>query len=454
MQMLTMGVSYKATPVSVREKVAFSENELEKALLKLSFYEGINEVVILSTCNRTEFYIITSDLDLAHDSLVKFLETEKNIDFQSIGENFYTYYNKFAAEHLYRVVSGIDSLVLGEGEILFQVKNAFAKAMEAGVSGKIFNSLFRFAIEAGKRARTETTIIQRPTSTGSVVAKLAKESFACLSSKTALLIGAGKISNITAKNLKAQGIGQLSIINRTFEKAQALADELDGVALSYDNLEPALQQADIIIVCTGAPEYLISRDNYQPAKPVLLIDLSIPRNICPELGNLPDISLYDIDSLENFVSLNKEERSAIIKEVEIILSEEMHKFIEWFNSLEISPVISSLSAFFEEVREKEVARAQKKYKLSDEEKSVIDTVTKSILQKVIHYPVTNLKMTEDKELKKRYSDDLMYLFQLDSQDVHQKYFRKKDIRKVPVAVKTDAGTIQPEEKPRCPFAHL
>jgi glutamyl-tRNA reductase len=486
MQMLTTGVSFKTSPVSVRETVSFSESELEKALLKLSFYEGINELVILSTCNRTEFYIITSDLDLAKDSLIKFLEKEKNIDFHSIEDNFYTYYNKFAAEHLYHVVSGIDSLILGEGEILCQVKNAFTRAMEAGVTGKIFNALFKFAIETGKKVRTETTIVQRPLSTGSVVAKLAKETFAGLSSKTALLIGAGKVSQITAKNLKAQGIGELLIVNRTFEKAQLLAEELAGTALVYEKLEDALQQADIVIVCTGAPEYLINKANYSVEKPVLLIDLSIPRNVDPELAKSANITLYDLDSLENFVSLNKEERSLIIKEVETLLSEEMQKFVEWYNSLEVSPVISSLSAFFEEVRENEVSRALKKYKLSDTEKEVIDTVTKSILRKIIHYPVTNLKMTEDKELKKRYSEDLTYLFQLDSQDIYHKYFRKKDkiktvteqaVEKLQEPVKPNAHTPEisvcpnapvadlapvpeiehrhnPDEKPRCPFAHI
>ncbi|MBC7473232.1 MAG: glutamyl-tRNA reductase [Candidatus Sericytochromatia bacterium] len=426
MQMLVTGLSFKTAAVGIREAVSFSESDLSESLLKLSFYEAINEVVILSTCNRTEFYVITNDLDIAQKSIISFIEKEKKINFAQLESCFYNYYNKFAAEHLYRVISGIDSLIVGEGEILSQMKNAYAKAHEVGSSGKIFNALFRFVIETGKKVRTDTTIAQRPTSTGSVVAKLTKQTFGDLSTKTALLIGTGKIGTITAKNLRANNIGKLIVINRTHQKAKDLAEELGGIAFEFEHLDSVIEQADVTIVCTGSQGYLITNNNCPSKKEVLMIDLSIPRNIDSEITKNKNIKLYDIDSLESVVELNKEERTEIIGEVEMIIKEEMSKFVQWYNSLDVSPVISSMSDMFESVRENEVARTVKKYKLEDEQKKIIDIVTKSIIQKIIHYPITNIKMTDDTDLKKRYSDDLKYLFQLDQDDMSQKYFRKKE----------------------------
>ncbi|MFN8578777.1 MAG: glutamyl-tRNA reductase, partial [Candidatus Sericytochromatia bacterium] len=316
----------------------------------------------------------------------------------------------------------------GEGEILSQVKHSISKAMEVGTSGKIFNALFRFAIESGKRVRTETSIAQRPTSTGSVVSTLVRKKFNDISSKTVLLIGAGKVNQIVAKNLKAHNIGRILILNRTYQKALDLANEVNGIAYEYDKLNDILNLADVIVVGVGAPEYIIKRDNYKADKEALIVDLSIPRNVSPCLSEESLIDLYDIDSLEKVVAINKEEKIEIIKEVEYIIAEEMNKFLEWFNSLDVSPVISSLSNLFEEIRNNEVDRVIKKYKLDNQNRKIIDIVTKSIIQKITHYPVTNLKLTEDKKLKRQYSEDLKYLFQLDSEDSYQKYFRKKDSR--------------------------
>lgn len=459
MQMLAMGINFKTAPVSIRESVSFAENELSQALLKLSFYEGIGEVILVSTCNRTEFYVITPDLEIAQNSIARFLEKEKNVSYYSLREHFYIYYNKFAAEHLYRVTGGIDSLILGEGEILAQIKHAFSRAMEVGTSGKIFNALFRFALESGKKVRTETSISKRPTSAGSVVSKLARNTFPDLESRTALLIGAGKISEITAKNLKAHNIGELIIVNRTIEKAIKLAEELDGIAYHYDQLHKVIDKADIVIVCVGVNDYILHSENYKPSKKTLVVDLSMPRNVSPSLSKNELISVYDIDSLESVATMNREERYEIIQEVEMIIAEEMNKFLEWFNALDVSPIISSLSGLFEEIRENEISKAVKKYKLDSENKKIIDIVTRSIVQKITHYPVTNLKMTEDKSMKKRYIEDINYLFQLNTDDVHQKYFRKKTVITQKITHEsscpvTALDTPISETKVLCPFAKM
>lgn len=445
MQMMITGMSFKTSPVSVREKISFNEEELKYKLIEFASFKAIKEVVILSTCNRTEFYIITDDLDQAKKSLFQFLQEEKNINIDELEPYFYTYYNKFAAEHLYRVTSGIESLILGEGEILSQIKHSFYKALDAGTTSKIFNALFRFAIETGKKVRTETTINRRPTSTGSVAAKIAKNHFEDISNKTALLIGAGKIGQITAKNLKDEGIGNLIIANRTFEKAEILAKELSGTAIKYENYLEYSNKADIVIVCVGAPEYLLDIHNYKNTeKETLIIDLSIPRNVDLALSERTNITLYDIDSLDKVSTANKEEREQIIHEAEGIIYEDMQKFVEWYNALDLSPVISSMGELFEGIRKHQVDLTVKKHKLDENSKKVVDIVTKAIVQKILHYPVTNLKMTEDPSLKTQYIEDLKYLFQLEADDVFEKYFRKRNT----------VTSTKVEEDPlyNCPFA--
>jgi glutamyl-tRNA reductase len=445
MQMMITGMSFKTSPVSVREKISFSEAELKYKLIELASFKAIREVLILSTCNRTEFYIITDDLDQAKESLFQFLKEEKNINIEELEPYFYTYYNKFAAEHLYRVTAGIESLILGEGEILSQIKDAFYKALDAGTTSKILNSLFRFAIETGKKVRTETTINQRPTSTGSVAAKIAKDHFEDLSQKTALLIGAGKIGQITAKNLKSEGVGNLIIANRTFEKALDLANELDGQAIKYDEYLDYAHNADVVIVAVGAPEYLLDINNYKnETKDTLIVDLSIPRNVDLSLSQKENITLYDIDSLDKVSSANKEEREQIIQEAECIIYEDMQKFVEWYNALDLSPVIASLGELFEGIRKHQVEVTVKKHKLDENSKKVVDIVTKAITQKILHYPVTNLKMTEDPQLKAQYIEDMKYLFQLEADDVFEKYFRKRNTITAP--------KLEEDSSYNCPFA--
>lgn len=426
MQMLLIGTSYKTSPVNIREKISISKNDLDNTLHRLSFYNAINEVVILSTCNRTEFYIATFDLDQATKSLIQFLEDEKNINFKDFANYFYIYYNKFAAEHLYKVTCGIESLVLGETEILSQVKDAFFIAKEIGVTNKIFNSLFKFAIETGKKVRTETNISKGLTSAGSVAVELIFENFKDINSKTVLLIGTGQIGEITAKNLKSKGICNLIITNRSFDKAEKLSKELNADVINFENFEKYLNFVDIIITCTGASDYLITEKNYKPNKQVLLIDLSIPRNISPKLAKNKNIKLYDIDSLEDIVNKNLKERQKILIEVESIIKEDMVKFVDWYNNLEISPVICSISSLFHEIKNNEISKVIKKNNLDKETEELLNIVTTDIIKKIIHYPVTNMKMEEDKNLKKQYAENLSYLFQLDSEDIFQKYFRKKE----------------------------
>ncbi|MFN8673574.1 MAG: glutamyl-tRNA reductase [Candidatus Sericytochromatia bacterium] len=446
--MIATGISYKTAPVEIREKIAFNEVNLKEALKKLYSYDSILELAIVSTCNRTEFYIITNDTNTALNDLANFIEKEKEIDFDDINSYFYTYYNKFASEHLYNVTSGIDSVIIGEGEILSQVKTSFQIALENNYTGKIFNSLFKFAIETGKKVRTDTSISKKPISAGSLALKITKDCFpisennpeTSYKNKKVLFIGAGKINSIVAKNFKDAGINNGIILNRTIEKAKQLADELNFTYGSLDEISNHLNEADIIIVGVGVDDYLINKDNFNSTKnKVLIIDLSVPRNVDPNIRKNKNVVFYDNELVEKVIEINKEERLRIVEEAKIVINEEMTKFINWYNSFEVSPVISSLSNFMEEIRKNEILRTLKKNNFSDEQINAIEILTKSIVQKIAHYPVTNLKVTENKEEQLKHAESIKYLFQLDNEDIYSKYMR------------TDKNDIKPPLS--CPFAN-
>ncbi|GIW21197.1 MAG: glutamyl-tRNA reductase [Candidatus Sericytochromatia bacterium] len=435
MQMIATGISFKNSPLYLREKISFSEIELKKAIVKLSLEDSVKEIVILSTCNRTEFYIIADNLSLAYETLIDFICNEKNLDKKQLEEYFYIFYNKFAAEHLYKVASGIDSLVFGETEILSQVKKAFITAQNNGATGKIFNSLFKSVIECGKRVRTETKISQGNTSFSSIILKIIKDKFVNLDKVNILLIGLGEIGITTAKNLKNIGVKNLTLTNRSLDKLINLSKELGTNYIKLEDLYKEINNFDVIITCTASGKYIITKKNFTPNKNTLLIDISIPRNIDPEIANNHSVTLYDMDLLQKEIDINIEERKKSLHSSQIIIEEEMNKFIQWYNNFDILPVISSLSNFFENIRQQEINKAINKFNLNDENLKILDMVTKSIVSKILHYPVTNLKTENDNIMKEQYLNDLKYLFQLDNQDNYNKYYRKTDNKKCPFSIK-------------------
>jgi len=426
MQMIATGINFKNSPLHVREKLAFSDSDIKKSIIKLSLEEDIKEIVILSTCNRTEFYVITENLSSAYNTLIEFICNEKKLNRKEIEEYFYIFYNKFAAEHLYKVSSGIDSLIFGESEILHQVKKSLTIAQNNGTTGKIFNSLFKFAIECGKKVRAETKISKGNTSFSSIILKIIKNKFDNLENIKILLIGLGEIGVTISKNLKNIGIKNLTLANRNIEKAIVLSNEIEASFININNLNNEINNFDVIITCTTSKNFILTKENTNPSKYLLLIDLSIPRNIDPNLSINNLIELYDIDLLQKEIKINIEERKKLLFDVELIIQDEMNKFINWYNNLEILPVISSLSNLFEEIRENEINKAMNKFNLDKENVKILDIVTKSIINKILHYPVTNLKVEEDDNMKKQYVKDIKYLFQLDNKDVYEKYFRKKE----------------------------
>jgi glutamyl-tRNA reductase len=429
LQLVLLGVNYKTASLEQREKLAFKSVALAEALQTLGNAPGLQEVVVLSTCNRTELYAIANEPMAARATLMGFLAENSELPFSDLEPATYTYYNNFAARHLFEVTAGIDSMVLGENEILKQVKDAWIAAREAGTSYAVLNGLFKFAIHSGKRVRTETAINQGASSMSSVALELVRRHIPDLTSAAILLVGTGQIGQSTLKNLVDAGAQSLTIVNRTLEKAQLLADSLTVPAqvLPAEQLENAVQTADVSIFCTAADRYLLDAThadllNQQRSQPVVLVDLAVPRNISPEVAALPNVHLYDVDSIQAAVAHTQKQRQASLAHVESILADEMARYLEWFNAREVVPTIESLYKLFDEIRQREIERGMRKYsgEADSETLDLLDRVTRAITQKILHYPVVQLKVEPDASQRQVLSDTLSTLFRLE-QDPSERY---------------------------------
>lgn len=328
-----LGLNHKTAPIEIREKIAISQSHLKKALSSLfSFDEKDNqECVILSTCNRTEFYSV----GLTHKDILEWVENYFDIKIHGIQNYLYHHSGGDAVGHLMRVASGLDSMIIGEGQVLGQVKTALLAAQELKTTKSILNTVFNRAINCGKRSRTETKIGQGAVTVGTAAAHLAKNIFGNLELKQVLIIGAGKMSESAAKILKSKTV---FVANRTYAKAQELAQKINGCAVKFDSLDEYLATCDIVISSTGASHHIISKNRIEDVilkrgdRPLFLIDIAVPRDIDPKVGELSQIYLYDIDDLNSIAAENLRERQAEIPKVEKIIEEEHEKYFIWRNS--------------------------------------------------------------------------------------------------------------------------
>lgn len=412
MQLITTGVSYKTAPLGVREQLSFNETEIVEALPRLMTRAGILEGLILSTCNRFEIYALVNELEEGQQAIFRFVEQEKHA--ASYTEHCYTYYNKTAVQHLYRVAAGLESMVIGEGEILGQVKRSMATGMACGASGTVLNSLFKHAVEAGKRVRTETGIAQRSVSIGSVAVDHARQVFASLEDRTVLLLGAGKISEATARNLQAQGVQRILVANRSFEKASELAQKFDGEAIPFDDALAGVDGVDIVIACTAAKHYVVGPQNVSGRRhPLLLIDLAVPRNIDPAVEKLPHVQLCNLDDLHAVVKANQAYREQFISRAEEIVANETSRFQDWFKALGVTPLIGRLYDHADAIRFAEIAKIGGRQQLSESELAMLEQVTRAITRKLLHQPVVTLKGETDAHQRNLYAAALTALFGLD-----------------------------------------
>jgi glutamyl-tRNA reductase len=394
MNLLAVGISHHTATVELRERMWMSTDEIRQALLRLH-ERFLSECFIVSTCNRTELYGVPKDPEANEQFLKSALIDFKGATDAVRPEHFFCHLNGSAVNHLFKVAAGIDSMVIGDIQILNQVKEAFQQSRDVHALGPIFNRLMQSALHVGKRTRTETLICDGAVSVSYAAVELANKIFADLTRRTALLIGAGETGELTMKHLVSKGIGKVRIANRTREKAEALVNELGGEVVEFSDITDALRSADILITSVGGSGYVVSAEQVATVirrrshSPLFIIDIGVPRNVDPGAGRIDNVFLYDIDSLTSIVDRNLEKRTAEVPLVTRIIREELVEFFRWYNSLQVSPTIQGLHDVLESIRQGEVSKNINRFKPEDRE--LVEMITRRIVNKILHTPLTNLK---------------------------------------------------------------
>lgn len=398
MHILVVGLNYKTAPVEIRERFAFSEQELAKALRQYQGMKGILECVILSTCNRTELYAVVDQMHSGEDFTKIFISDWFQMKQDEFKDYLYIKREEEAIHHLFEVTCGLDSMILGETQILGQMRDAWQKSGEIGTSGKIFNTLFRQAVTFAKRVHTRTSIGQNAVSVSYAAVQLAKKEIERFASKRVLIVGAGKMSRLTAKHLDELGVDELMVASRTLERAEQLAMEFNGSAYTMEQLADCLKRADIVISSTGAAELVISKAMVEqamkdrPGSVMLMIDIAVPRDLDPELAQLDSVLLYDIDDLEGIIQSNLEQRRKEAIKIRTLLIQEVNQFKEWFATLEMIPVVSALRKKALLIQEETMRSIERKIPdLDEREKKVLRKHTKSIVNQLLKEPILQLK---------------------------------------------------------------
>jgi glutamyl-tRNA reductase len=423
MQLLLVGVSHRTAPIELRERLDFSARGVDRALTALSRTEMHHEATIVSTCNRVELYVGCDELDTARTSIQQFLSEFHGIPADQLAPHIYFKTGHDAAAHLFRVAAGLDSLVMGEPQILGQVKEAFAVASQMGCTGALLNKLFHSAFAAGKRVRSETALAEGAVSVSYAAVELARKIFGDLKGRTVLVVGAGEMGKLTAIHMQSQGIGRLIITSRTAAHATALALSLDGSATPWEALNTTLVEADILITATGASTPIISRTlvsqtmKARRQRPLFIIDIAVPRDVEGATGDLEQVFLYNIDDLQAVVQENLSKRSTEAADAEKIIAQELSKFAGWLNSRSVVPTIVALRQRFESIRQSELRRLEPKLaSLPPEARARVDEITRLIMEKLLINPTEQLKSASDADTVATYSDALTRLFGLTGDD--------------------------------------
>ncbi len=419
MKLALVGVSHHTASVELRERVAIdpaSAAALAHELVHGS--SGRNEAVVLSTCNRTELYVASADHDVEEAADRALLELA-GADADALAPVAYRLADESAALHLFRVAAGLDSLVPGEGEILGQVRDAF----EAGSPGPLLDRTFRMALHAGRRARLETAIGESPSSVPAAAAALAQQVFDGLDGRRVVLVGAGRTSELTARNLRSRGATVSAVVNRTVDRAERLAASLGARALALEDVTEALGDADVVVSSTSAPGFVLTAEALAAAlrarrgRPVLFVDLAVPRDVDPSLAAIDGCFVYDVDDLEAVVSASLEGRRAEAVHAERIVAAEADRFRAWQASLAVVPAIASLRALAEEIRSSELARVESRLgRLPESDRAVIDTVTAQIVNKLLHLPTIRMKEAAITADGLVYADVVRHLFGLGEEE--------------------------------------
>lgn len=413
MYILQVGFNYVTTPVEIREKLAFSENTIENAIEELNQRKSILENVIISTCNRTEIYAVVDQIHTGRYYIKQFLSDWFDIPMDEFASYLEVNENDEAIEHLLRVSVGLHSMVLGETQILGQVRDSFLTAQKLKATGTIFNELFKRAVTFAKRAHKETAIGEHAVSVSYAAVELAKKIFGDITDKHVVIYGAGEMGELAVKNLYGAGVENITVINRTLNRAEELARQFKATAKTSDELEAVLQKADILISSTAAKEPVLSKKDIEPiqkvrkGKPLFLVDIAVPRDLNADISELDSVFLYDIDDLQHIVDKNLAERKEAAKAIEMQLEDEIDEFKEWVTTLGVVPVIRALREKALDIQSETFASIKRKIPdLTEREQKVISKHTKSIVNQLLKDPIIQAKeMAGEKN-----SDELLSLF--------------------------------------------
>jgi glutamyl-tRNA reductase len=398
MKLCITGLNHRTAPVSVRERLAFKETELPQALASLTQQPGVREGMILSTCNRVEVAVVADDAVDPQRSAETFLSRSQQLDADWLRQYLYVFEGREAVRHLFRVASSLDSMVVGEPQILGQLKSAYSVARETGsVSGYLDTVLTR-AFNVAKRVRSETEIGVSAVSVSYAAIELAREIFGSLKHKSVMLIGAGKMSELAARHLQRSGIEQILVTNRTRSRAEEVAALVQGVVVPYDFYRKRLKEVDIVIASSGAPEYVLTKEDMKPIlvarknKPMFLIDIAVPRNIDPAVNELDNVFIYDIDDLQKVVDENLKARLSEAAQADRIVAEEVDRLESWMRARHVGPVIAALQDQLEQVRMAEIERMRSKLgTLTPQQEQALEALTRGIINKIAHGPISELR---------------------------------------------------------------
>jgi|SRR5690625_597688 len=398
MHIIKVGISYQTAPLEMRERLSFSEEAVSQAMLELQKQSAISENVIISTCNRTEIYAVTDDVDAGTATIRQFLSNWFQLESHEFALFFSCVEGEQAINHLFKLATGLDSMVIGETQILGQVRRAFLTAQNLQVTDKIFNELFKRVITFSKRAHRDTGIGEQAVSISYIAVELSKKNSGNIEDKHVVILGAGETSELTLRNLQSAGVSQITVVNRTFERAEALADKFSAHAVPMEGLLDTLKEVDIVISSTAATTSVLTKENLQSilkqrkGNPLFLIDIAVPRDIDPKIAELDHVFLYNLDDLQKVVNENMTTRKKAAHLIEKKLSVELISFNHWLEMLDAVPVIRALQEKSTAIQETTLESIYRKIPdLSEREMKVLEKHTKSIIHQLLKEPMNYVK---------------------------------------------------------------
>jgi glutamyl-tRNA reductase len=419
--LIVVGLNHRTVPVELLERMTVPEHQLTKVLHDMAAREHLLEVVVLSTCNRTEIYARCTHFHAAVGDVRDFLATFSGADPDEFGDHLYTYYDEAAVSHLFAVAAGLDSMIVGESEILGQVRDAWQAAVREQTAPQMLSRMFKHAVESGKRVRTETGISRHPVSIPSAAATVAAEHLGTLDGACVLVVGAGQMGSGLASVMRSRGVEQVWVANRTAARAEELAAQVGGRAVALNDIADTLVDVDVLFTSTASSEVLIERATIEMVmacrngRPLLIVDTALPRDVDPGVREVPDVTLLDLDDLKEFAQRSAELRRREIGRVREILAAEIERYRLERAAREVAPLVSSLRDLGEDVRRQELERFRSKLaKLDPDTRSLVDAITQGVVNKLLHEPTVRVKDAAGTARGDYYADALVTLFDLQS----------------------------------------